>query len=379
MWSELIYFSFVCVIINGETLDLVEGDRCNAGNGIMASCTHISNCREAVKASKIGNPFKICSYVGKDPIVCCLKPELPVDQGNRKDNCDFSKYNGIQIGKKAMTKCLAYQHQLCPCETHRVTRDIESVNVPEVSDGVDSKLNEFPNMALLGYGPDFTTAEWLCGGSIISNRFILTAGHCIRSRNSGSVSFVALGLLARSDLKQDLIYNVKRIIIHPDYKPPVKYNDIALLETDRKITFSQRVQPACLHVDSSDDEGLPRTTVGWGAQGYTGNNANILQKTELFKFSEEECFSKFHITRLLRNGINHTTQVCYGHRKRPRDTCQGDSGGPLLIRNNIQCLHSIIGVTSFGYACGLPGLPGVYTKILPYLPWIESVVWSEEE
>lgn len=49
----------------------------------------------------------------------------------------------------------------------------------------------------------------------------------------GPVKYVALGILNRSDPRELWqVYNVKRRIPHPEYKPPSKYHDIALLETD---------------------------------------------------------------------------------------------------------------------------------------------------
>lgn len=59
---------------------------------------------------------------------------------------------------------------------------------------------------------------------------------------------------------------------------------------------------------------------------------------------------------------------------------QGDSGGPLLITNqNYPLVRNIIGVTSFGKACGIPNVPGVYSRISYYVPWIEEIVWPYVE
>lgn len=58
---------------------------------------------------------------------------------------------------------------------------------------------------------------------------------------------------------------------------------------------------------------------------------------------------------------------------------QGDSGGPLQIKHPdkaLYCMYSVIGVTSFGIACGTINSPGVYTRVSAYLPWIEETVWS---
>lgn len=58
---------------------------------------------------------------------------------------------------------------------------------------------------------------------------------------------------------------------------------------------------------------------------------------------------------------------------------QGDSGGPLQVYHPSHfCMYTIVGVTSFGKACGLVDSPGVYTRVFAYLPWIEQTVWPNE-
>lgn len=55
---------------------------------------------------------------------------------------------------------------------------------------------------------------------------------------------------------------------------------------------------------------------------------------------------------------------------------QGDSGGPLQIYNSdVSCTYKVVGVTSFGKACGITNVPGVYTRVSNYVKWIEETVW----
>lgn len=54
---------------------------------------------------------------------------------------------------------------------------------------------------------------------------------------------------------------------------------------------------------------------------------------------------------------------------------QGDSGGPLELKG-AHSVSKIVGVTSFGMACGFAGLPGVYTRVSHYIEWIENIVFK---
>ncbi|KAH9635206.1 hypothetical protein HF086_009546 [Spodoptera exigua] len=188
-------------------------------------------------------------------------------------------------------------------------------------------------MALLGYGGSMDTADWLCGGSLISDKFILTAGHCISSAVLGKVRFAAMGILRRTDPPERWHrYHVSRIVPHPEYHAPSKYHDIALLETSKRVNFDLHVYPACLNID---DHFLGVVTAtGWGALGHNMELADTLQA--------------------------------------------GDSGGPLQAKPVLsRCLHTVIGVTSYGRNCGYSGQPGIYTRVRFYVPWIESVVWPD--
>ncbi|XP_026325720.1 serine protease 27-like, partial [Hyposmocoma kahamanoa] len=231
-----------------------------------------------------------------------------------------------KIGRKAFDKCKDYQEELVyPCSKNQVGGCSRINNCGHASEelilgGEMPTVRQFPHMALLGFG-DRDNLEWLCAGSVISEKFILTAGHCTFERQNGNVTHVLVGGLKRSEMDKAKIHRIKRIIKHPEYKPPAIYNDIALLELEVPLTLSKEVVPACLNIDDQVKDHRAFAT-GWGATIYKNRTSNIeiLQKMFLTKFSIEEC------QRLLRSPkviiIDPTTQSCYGDHTQSKDYCQ---------------------------------------------------------
>lgn len=110
-----------------------------------------------------------------------------------------------------------------------------------------------------------TSNDHFCGGSIISNRFILSAAHCAEEHIPRAKWVVAhMGSLDVNRGGVDMYMD--KIISHTEWDRPNRINDIALLRTAQEIIFSDTIQPIALPKHNLPKEGnTPAILSGWGA------------------------------------------------------------------------------------------------------------------
>nr|XP_022913251.1 venom protease-like [Onthophagus taurus] len=333
-----------CVLTQGKEVD----QSCALKNGIEGICKAVQNCESAQKdLIKKVTPV-LCGFNNTTPIVCC------------------EKHNLAKTPRISEKKCNEYRRL--------TTYYVEVVKLIIGGGGVDAEPKEFPHMSLLGYGNN-GSIEFKCGGSLISEQFVLTAAHCLESRELGPVKVVRIGDLDTATDKDDAApqeFSVINTYPHPDYTTDSFYNDIAILKLNKPVQITTYVKPACLQSELEFEGQL--TATGWGALFYGGEMYNKLQKLDLMNLEKEKCLPTYKSQKNLRNGIDIDIQICGGNLQKSVDTCQGDSGGPLQYQIQFKPpVHKIVGVTSFGIHCNL--VPGIYTRVSKYISWIESIVW----
>lgn len=332
------------VLVKGQ---LQKGDNCDNNQG---KCIPLRDCPSAMAAFQSGKYPKTCGFEQNQPLVCCSGSESTISISQQK------------------------------CRTY-VTFAPE-FEVFAIVGGTDTIPKEFPHMAALGY-LNGNEILWQCGGSLVSEQFVLTAAHCLSSAQFGPVIRVRLGDInlspgdnAASSSSQD--YEISERIPHPSYKAPSVYNDIALLKLATTVGFNAFIKPACLYTTRNIPSNIKLIATGWGLTEFAGSKSDTLQKVDLELYTEQQCnevYANDFGTRKIKDGILPDLQFCAGGKGSIKDACQGDSGGPLQTYVRNDKIYNIVGITSFGKACGIVNIPGVYTRVSFYISWLEKIIW----
>uniref|UniRef100_A0A8C3X965 Transmembrane serine protease 7 n=1 Tax=Cyanoderma ruficeps TaxID=181631 RepID=A0A8C3X965_9PASS len=206
-----------------------------------------------------------------------------------------------------------------------------------------------------------------CGASVISKEWLVSAAHCFQ----GSKAWRAhLGMQMQGRAK--FVSAVRRIIVHEYYNSWNYDYDIALLQlsTPWPDTMSHLIQPICLPPSSHKARRGDKCWItGWGQKQEADDEGSaILQKAEVEIIDQTLCHSTY--------GIITARMFCAGLSSGKRDGCKGDSGGPLSCQSNGDGKWFLTGVVSWGYGCGRPNFPGVYTRVSNFAPWIHKYVPS---
>uniref|UniRef100_A0A182JQT7 Peptidase S1 domain-containing protein n=1 Tax=Anopheles christyi TaxID=43041 RepID=A0A182JQT7_9DIPT len=242
---------------------------------------------------------------------------------------------------------------------------------PKIVGGEVAIAHEFPYQISLQW--NFNDNEQdpfhFCGGSLIAERFVLTAAHCVPSAISpdGFPEAVA----GEHDLSQfDAAVQRRRIVemyVHEDYEGGVGPNDIAIFRVDKPFHLNRKVQLVRLPEPNAIPTGVC-TISGWGSTSFTSmpSYPDLLMKTTLPIMDLEDCRA-IYITQEVAD-----SNICAGTMEGSSSVCSGDSGGPL-VQTDDQIVQ--VGIVSWGgIPCGGYRNPGVFVRVSYFIDWINDKI-----
>lgn len=258
-------------------------------------------------------------------------------------------------------------------------------------------LKESQMFRILGYNK--------CGGCLLNHRFALTAGHCKPAffssleiilgkqktfedapppEGSAMANIFKMGATKRPSQhsqhpneigleghrKQPVVQVLaETFIVHPDYDAKTLENDLALIKFKEPIPYREDIQPICLPAHNEDFTGLDGYATGWGLTNFDKRQLpDTLQVVRLPLMHNKRCQSMYK--KAGHDKLITEFDLCAGYAKGGMDACEGDSGGPLVVRRPSDHRWTLAGIVSNGVKCGEPLLPGVYTRVSKFVPWI---------
>jgi secreted trypsin-like serine protease len=243
--------------------------------------------------------------------------------------------------------------------------------IPRIVGGGAAPNGAYPFMAALQQwvGNGYLT---ICGGTLIAPDQVLTAAHCVDQWSVGQVAgdgqpreriIVGRTVLSAGD---GAVRVPGAIRVDPSWNAATEADDAAVVQLDAPVSGIASPTMPTSGNQAYEQPGIAARTLGWGstqAQGPTEVGGGVypdeLRQVDLPLIGEAPCQSVFDG---VRNPALYPQEMLCAGGDGHHDACTGDSGGPLLTALP-SGTWELIGVTSWGNGCAVPGTPGVFTRL----------------
>jgi len=192
--------------------------------------------------------------------------------------------------------------------------------------------------------PSNKTWNHLCVVSILNDKVVMLAAHCLRDHNPTRQILLGQSNLNAEDWSpyRDVI-DISEVIMNPKYNNVSAYYDIGKIYTAKKIIFNKAIQPIKLYDQPFETNIFSAQSreygiVGWG-QDSNPNSQLPLKFSHLWPISSEHCNKLYGVygpgnaaqkrEKFLPNLVTSET-ICAGSSIQNLGSCTGDSGTPLF-------------------------------------------------
>lgn len=210
----------------------------------------------------------------------------------------------------------------------------------------------------LKYLVQVSSAKEICGGSLITTRWVITAAHCVQRVRIAELR--VYGGASEQGAKNAIQRLVDLIVIHPKFNSKTMNMDVAALYLNEEMSGGQ-VDTIALATRPVPPGRLVKVS-GWGAvNAQSSETARHVHSVIIPVWLRPTCQKAYRGKQVI------TPFMICAAKPFERDSCDGDSGGPMVYKGQL------VGIVSFGFQCA-SGLPGVYTNVPMIRRWFMATM-----